>query len=368
MTKKHTFESINKYFEDQSCKLLETEYINNKTKMKYRCKCGNDSEITYGNFLSGKRCKKCAGNEKLTYEFVHNYFKEDKCELLESEYINSNTKMKYKCKCGNESSISWDSFISGSRCKKCSGSETFTYEYVKNFFKERNCELLETEYKNISTPMKYKCECGCGNVSKICYSSLKSGSRCKKCFNLKSRKLFDDVKDYFTEQNCELLETEYISNNTKMKYKCNCGNTSKITLNSFKKGTRCTMCGYEKHSKSLKIYKDYKFPSGNIVKIQGYEYLALDELIKVYKEDDIITNKRDMPKINYNFENKQKRYYPDIWIKSINQIIEVKSDWTYNKDLAKNKLKEIATKELNFNFEFWIYKPEKKKFFSKIIN
>ena len=34
---------------------------------------------------------------KFTYEYVYNYFKEQKCKLLETEYINSSTKMKYKC-------------------------------------------------------------------------------------------------------------------------------------------------------------------------------------------------------------------------------------------------------------------------------
>jgi len=74
-----------------------------------------------------------------------------------------------------------------------------------------------------------------------------------------------------------------------------------------------------------------------------------------------------MPKIIYNFEDKERRYYPDIWIKSINKIIEVKSDYTYKKDLEKNKLKELATKELKFDFEFWIYTPEKKNIYTKIV-
>jgi hypothetical protein len=112
-----------------------------------------------------------------------------------------------------------------------------------------------------------------------------------------------------------------------------------------------------------------KVIDGKIIRIQGYENIALDELIKQFNEEDIITNKRDMPKIIYNFEDKQHRYYPDIYIKSINKIIEVKSTWTYKRDLVKNKLKEIATNELNFDFEFWVYKPisRTKKTYSKEI-
>lgn len=48
--------------------------------------------------------------KKLTYEFVKNYFKEQDCELLETEYKNCDTKMKYRCKCGNESTIIFSNF------------------------------------------------------------------------------------------------------------------------------------------------------------------------------------------------------------------------------------------------------------------
>ena len=73
------------------------------------------------------------------------------------------------------------------------------------------------------------------------------------------------------------------------------------------------------------------------------------------------------PKITYNFEDKERRYYPDIWIKSINKIIEVKSCYTYRKELIKNINKALATRKLKFDFEFWIYTPEKKNIYSKKI-
>lgn len=44
----------------------------------------------------------------LTFNYVKEYFIKEECELLETEYINAKTKMKYICKCGNESSIVWN--------------------------------------------------------------------------------------------------------------------------------------------------------------------------------------------------------------------------------------------------------------------
>lgn len=62
-----------------------------------------------------------------------------------------------------------------------------------------------------------------------------------------------------------------------------------------------------------------------------------------------------MPIINYIINNKEHRYYHDIYILKDNLIIEVKSDYTYKKDLIKNILKALATRKLEYNFETWIF-------------
>ena len=123
-----------------------------------------------------------------------------------------------------------------------------TLEYVKGFFREYGCDMLEEEYKNAHNPMKYICSCG--NISKISFSSFKNGRRCKKCGNKKSSEkqslTFEYVYNCFKEQNCELLEKEYINAHYKMKYRCVCGNISKINFNNFKQGKRCIRCAPEK--------------------------------------------------------------------------------------------------------------------------
>jgi len=48
--------------------------------------------------------------KKLTFEYVKQYFEDRGCELLETEYINSKIKMRYICKCGNEAEIKFNSF------------------------------------------------------------------------------------------------------------------------------------------------------------------------------------------------------------------------------------------------------------------
>ncbi len=185
--KKLTFKFVKQYFEDRDCELLETEYINNVTLMKYECICGNNKDkIRFNSFQQGKRCMECSGSKKYTFDYVYDYFKDHDCELFETEYINNSTKMRYRCDCGNKKcKISFSDFKSGKRCKKCgykkiAEKERFTFKEVKQYFKDHDCELFETEYINARTKMRYKCDCG-NDKCKIKFSHFKNGHRCKKC-------------------------------------------------------------------------------------------------------------------------------------------------------------------------------------------
>lgn len=112
-------------------------------------------------------------------------------------------------------------------------------------------------------------------------------------------------------------------------------------------------------------YKEFKLPSNRVVKLQGYEPFVLTELLEEYDEDDIVIGIKEINKsigrIKYKFENKESIYFPDFYIKSTNTIIEVKSQWTFEKHKEKNLAKESACKAQGFNFNFIIYKPSKNK-------
>ena len=112
----------------------------------------------------------------------------------------------------------------------------------------------------------------------------------------------------------------------------------------------------EIHEKQQKIrWKPYTLPSGKIIKIQGYEDKALDILLTLFKEEDIIVDRKLLPKIWYNYQNKNRRYYPDLMVISNNTIVEVKSEYTYKVYEESNLRKKDACIENGYNFEFWIF-------------
>jgi hypothetical protein len=118
---------------------------------------------------------------------------------------------------------------------------------------------------------------------------------------------------------------------------------------------------YEKSLETSYRKKVFIFPSGRIEIIQGYEHFALCDLLDSgYQEEDIIVSNSEIGKligsIWYKDKSGQKRiYYPDIYIKSENKLIEVKSEYTYEAENSRNLRKKDACLSVGIFYEFWIY-------------
>ncbi len=130
----------------------------------------------------------------------------------------------------------------------------------------------------------------------------------------------------------------------------------KIQNNNLKKyGFKSVSQVPEFHNKKISSSfkrKEYIWKSGEISIVQGYEDKVLEELeSQGYSFNDIKTASQDMPKIIYNVDGKERRYFPDIYIPSENMIIEVKSSYTINCDVTVNEAKWTATKALGYNFK-----------------
>jgi len=97
-------------------------------------------------------------------------------------------------------------------------------------------------------------------------------------------------------------------------------------------------------------YKEKILPSGRKIFYQGYEGYVIDYILQsnLVNEEDIENERFLVPVIPYIFENKKRKYFPDIFIKSKNMLIEVKSNYTYAKDINKNLAKQNAAKQLGF--------------------
>jgi hypothetical protein len=123
-----------------------------------------------------------------SYDYVKARFEERGFQLVSTEYANMNQMLDYICVCGRQTQKSFSNFLATSgKCRECmmeslrERSKTHTFEEVKRLFEESGCQLLENEYVNIYTPMKYRCKCGQTDCKKLRHINPKLGVQCFNC-------------------------------------------------------------------------------------------------------------------------------------------------------------------------------------------
>jgi hypothetical protein len=97
--RKFTYEVIKQVFEERGYELLDQEYVSTRVKMRFRCPIHPNDEqcTTFDNFLRGKTGCVCCSGKKHSIDEVRKEFEKRGYQLLETRYINSITKMRYRC-------------------------------------------------------------------------------------------------------------------------------------------------------------------------------------------------------------------------------------------------------------------------------
>ena len=104
-------------------------------------------------------------------------------------------------------------------------------------------------------------------------------------------------------------------------------------------------------------FKDYTLPSGKVIQVQVYDPYALDILFKAgYDEDDIITDVKEVPQVTYKMtDGTTHKYLPDIYVKSENWLIEVKSTLTLETGNDMLPVKNQACVDAGYYFDVWTF-------------
>ena len=110
---------------------------------------------------------------------------------------------------------------------------------------------------------------------------------------------------------------------------------------------------YKNHESGLRF--NTAIIEGVEIKYQGYELKGIYRLLSEgYSMSDINIGRAVVPTFRYCLSGKRRVYYPDIYIPKDNRIVEVKSVYTYEKELEKNLLKRQAVIDAGYLFDFYI--------------
>jgi len=315
------------------------EKYNRDIKIEFICNCGIKYTKTICRlYKSCAYCKICTlniKNEKSKQTCIDKYGVEHSSKSQE-------IKNKYKQTCLNKYGVENASQSQEVKVKikqtcldKYGVENAFQSQEVKDKSKQTCLDKYGVEYSMQSQEVKDKSKQSCLDKYGFKYASQsqdfkdKSKQTCIDKYGVEYAFQSQEVKDKSKKTCIDKYGVEYSTQNAEI--------SEKQSKNSYKK-------------------KSFKFSCGNIIEVQGYEPFLLNYLIKLgYTYNDIIIKRTDVPEIWYKKNDGIHRYFCDIYIPKINTIYEVKSTWTYKKDIEDIHLKKQACINAGYLFELYVY-------------
>jgi len=211
---KYSISQVKETLLNRNITLISNTYKSNIIPLELKCKiCNHEWKNSFNN-LNGRKnknqgCPKCAGLISPSNEDILTLLMSKNIIWLNKVdgYKNQKTKMKLKCnKCGHIWIASYLSIKNqDSGCPKCAQCLKHDIKFVKNFCKQKNINVLSSEYKNAHDKLQLKCH-KCDYIWYANFAHIKNrNSGCPNCASCKT----------------EILCRKYLENKLKLQFpKC----------------------------------------------------------------------------------------------------------------------------------------------------
>jgi len=261
--KGYTIQDMQKLAEDKGGKCLSEEYININTKLKWKCSIGHVWESIPGPILyKGSWCPCCIGRNK-TIKDMQKLAEENNGKCLSNKYINANTKLQWQCREGHIWKATPSNIQQGEWCAKCNGGYTLNIQYMQKLAEENNGKCLSEEYKN-DEEANLQWQCSEGHVWEAPYRHIRNGYWCPICLDLKEKKEFlKNAQKIAQKNNGKLLSKKYIGSKVKLKWQCEKNHIFYTSYNSIQQGRWCPHCfskSEQKFRETIEELLNVEFP------------------------------------------------------------------------------------------------------------
>jgi len=220
-------------------KCLSKKYINPTTKLTWQCSEGHKWKANPNSILNGRWCSRCAKNLKKTLKEIRQYAKKHGGKCLATKYINTDSKVKWQCKNGHIWETTPAIVKRGAWCSVCAKNKKGSIQEMCKLAKKRKGRCLSTEYINSQTKLKWECakkHTWWGNPANI-----KKGTWCPACGGTLKRTL-KDMQQLAIKMGGWCISKKYINMQHRLKWKCNKHHTWYALPSNVKRGVWCQEC------------------------------------------------------------------------------------------------------------------------------
>jgi len=180
-------------------------------------------------------------------------------ECLSNEYLNSWTKLQWKCEKGHRWEATFDGIQAGHWCPEC-GKENcrtrlrkYTRADMVRLARDHDGEFLSEEFTD--TRRKYRWRCKEGHTWEALPFHVIHGHWCPRCAGV-GRGSIEEMRELARQKGGECLSNAYRNSTTKLRWRCGEGHEWEALPGPIKRGTWCPVCGIKKRADSRRASID----------------------------------------------------------------------------------------------------------------
>ncbi len=277
---------MRKIAETRGGECLSDTYVDAKTKLRWRCKEGHVWYSTPNNTKRGKWCPVCARNVPLTIEEMRKIAESRGGQCLSGNYVNEKTKLHWRCKEGHVWDATPNNAKRGKWCPRCArialeNKIRLDIDEMREIAKAREGECLSEIYTNAHTNLLWRCKYG--HKWYATPNMIQSGHWCHRCGG-NVRLTIEEMQKLAASKGGVCLSETYINSITKLHWRCKDGHDWRAVPSSVKLGGWCPICSSkvtERICRGLFVYIfDAPFPpkrpnwlvndTGHKLELDGY--------------------------------------------------------------------------------------------------
>jgi len=217
---------------------LSPVYLGMNKKHHFKCEKGHEWKTMPSSVKKGYWCPTCAGRGKrrdIDFEYVLDLAKKKNGECISPVFLGISKNHRFRCDKGHEWETTAKSIEKGSWCSRCvrKGKHSkWTIEKVKQRAMEKGGLCLSSEYKDVHTPLLFKC----GKCSHEWWSNfyhINKTSWCPRCSRNAPMNI-EYVRSLARKNGGECLTDEYTGVDGKYTFRCDKGHEWVSTASSIK--------------------------------------------------------------------------------------------------------------------------------------
>jgi len=220
---------------------LSLHYINSRSKLRWKCAEGHEWDAGPSAIKSGQWCPHCAGRTLQTLDAMHALAKQRNGECVSLQYTNSQTKLRWRCANGHEWEAKPNNITQGAWCPHCAGTAPHALSSMLTLAKERGGECLSTAYVNTKTKLRWKC--AEGHEWEAVPSNVLKGAWCPICVGkVPPASALAELRTLATERGGECLSGKYLGSKTHLRWRCAEGHEWETASAQIRQGSWCPYC------------------------------------------------------------------------------------------------------------------------------